>query len=237
MNFDFMFLEELCVASTPVLMKSLQKQLLACYKKVIYTPECVVAFGEIPIALVAHVDTVVPFAPSELFYDRFKRTCLALGQGAGFDDRAGIYAIWKIVEACGKCRPTIILTTGEEDYGVGAHKLASKVDIGNIKYLIELDRAGVQDCVFYYCENEDFKKYVESFGFKEEKGSYTDISFLMHKWKICGVNLSVGYFCEHTDWENLNVDALHLTINKVLRMLREENIPDFEYKGDGSKWL
>lgn len=236
MNFNFMFLEELCKASTPVLKSNLQKQLLRCYDSVICDPNYIVAIGDIPIALVAHMDTIFSSPPPELFYDRFKRTCLALGEGAGFDDRAGIYAIWKIVEACGKHKPTIILTLGEEQGGLGARELAKSETIKDIKYLIELDRAGARDCVFYYCENEDFKRYVESFGFKEAKGSYTDISFLMHKWKICGVNLSIGYFCEHCAYENLNVDALHWTIQKVLKMLHEEDIPDFEFKGDGSQW-
>lgn len=230
MKFDFMFLEQLCTAPTEILMEALTYHLQSCYSEVRSTPDYVIAFGEIPVALVAHADTVWPNPPQEIYYDVFKRTCLALGQGAGFDDRAGIYAIWKITEALGQRKPTIIITTGEEKCGIGAQKLAQDMGPKGIKYFIELDRAGRDDCVFYYCNNVDFQKYVESFGFHTEEGSYTDISFLMDKWKICGVNLSIGYYNEHSDYEFLYVDYLGNTIDKVLKMLREEEIPDFMFK-------
>lgn len=240
MKFDFMFLEQLCAAPTELLMEALTKQLQSCYTEVRSTSDYVIAFGEIPIALVAHADTVWLNPPQEIYYDVFKRTCLTLGQGAGFDDRAGIYAIWKIVEALQGPNPTIIITTGEEKCGIGAQKLAQDMGPKGIKYFIELDRAGKDDCVFYYCDNNDFRAYIESFGFHTKEGSYTDISFLMDKWKVCGVNLSIGYYNEHSDYEFLYVDYLSNTIDKVLKMLREEEIPNFVFKKreenkDGSK--
>lgn len=232
MEFDFLLLEQLCKLETKSLMGVMHGFLSVYYDKILSTPDYVVATGDIPIALVVHADTVWEnFIPDKIFYDRTRKVCLASGQGAGFDDRAGIYAIWKIVDACyGKSKPTIIITTGEEDYGVGAKALAKKPAMRDIKYMIELDRQGKNDCVFYQCANRDFIKYIEGFGFKEARGSYSDITFLMTPWKICGVNLSIGYYNEHSDFEILRVDELKDTIDKVLIMINNKSIPNFEYK-------
>ena len=36
----------------------------------------------------------------------------------------------------------------------------------DLKYIIELDRRGSDDCVFYQCDNHEFDAYVEKFGFQ-----------------------------------------------------------------------
>ena len=58
----------------------------------------------------------------------------------------------------------------------GAIKATKKLSIPDIKYIIEFDRRGENDCVFQDCGNETFMNYVESFGFKTARGSYSDIS-------------------------------------------------------------
>lgn len=96
--------------------------------------------------------------------------------------------------------------------------------------MIQLDRRGNNDCVFYDCYCPSFIEYIESFGFLEKKGSYSDISFLMPAWQVCGVNLSVGYEDEHSYTEHLDVNALFRTIKLVTKMLTQEKIPHFPYK-------
>lgn len=203
------------------------------YSEVISTKDYIIAIGEIPIALVAHMDTVfddpkVGYLQKDLIYDT-KKQILYSPQGAGFDDKAGLYAIIQIVKK--GYRPTILLTTKEERGGYGALALAEfkLLDKTPINYLIELDRRGKDDCVFYDCDNREFVKYIESFGFKEKKGTFSDISYLMPTWKICGVNLSVGYENEHTHSEILYVNDLHNTINKVISILQSKSFPSFEY--------
>ena len=133
-------------------------------------------------------------------------------------------------------RPSIILTTDEERGGLGAKALSKReCPIPQLKYMIELDRQGSCDCVFYDCMNPDFIQYIEKFGFIERVGSFSDISFLMPAWKTCGTNLSVGYKNEHTISEILNVNALYRTINTVKEMLQEKEIPHFEYREIGDK--
>jgi hypothetical protein len=75
--------------------------------------------------------------------------------------------------------------------------------------------------------NQKFKDYVCGFGFQEQTGIYSDISFLCPAWDIAGVNLSVGYFYEHTEKECLNLEYLEETISKVEKMLKEEKTADY----------
>jgi hypothetical protein len=187
----------------------------------------VYAAGDIPILLVAHVDTVFETPPDELFYDKRKQVIFT-PFGAGFDDRAGVFAILKILHKGYK--PHILFTNGEELGGIGVKAFLENYPKNeHINYVIQLDRSGYCDCVFYQCDNPDFTKYISSFGFVEDSGSFTDISFICPMWKIAGVNLSVGYLNEHSASEILYVRPLFATIEKVCHLLDEVTIPRFEY--------
>ena len=189
----------------------------------------------------AHVDTVFPEPPEDIYYDREKGVMWS-PQGLGADDRAGVFAILKIIQS--GLRPTIIFTTDEEVGGLGAAQLVKdfpECPIPGLKYLIQLDRRGTNDCVFYDCYNEDFITYVESFGFIEAFGTFSDIAELCPAWDVVGVNLSIGYENEHTRYETLHLKPWMATIEKVKRMLKEKDIPDFEYieysySYNGTKW-
>lgn len=214
---EYGLLERIVSLSQEELRKTLAQYLKGKYKNVIVEKEYIVAIGDIPVALVAHMDTVFYNQPSEIYYDQ-RKAIMWSPDGLGADDRAGIFAILQIVMD-GYC-PSIILTTDEERGGLGAQKLAKKAcPIEFLRYMIQLDRKGSNDCVFYECANGDFIKYVETFGFAEATGSFSDISFLMPAWKICGVNLSIGYRDEHSVSETLNIHWMFKTIEKVKKML------------------
>jgi len=197
-------------------------------KNIVVHNKFILAYGDIPIALCAHMDTVFPSPPKEIFYDR-EQNVIWSPQGAGHDDRAGIFMIIKILES--GLRPHIILTTDEEIGCVGAEELVKFKNPfeKNLKYIIQLDRRGYDDCVFYWGDNQKFIKYVEDFGFIERKGSFTDIVVICPEWKICGVNLSVGYRDEHTTSEVLFVSAWFNTLNKVKKMLNNPPKKAFVY--------
>lgn len=198
------------------------------YKQVITDEKnYLVAVGDINIALVAHLDTVFDYPTREVYYDMRKGVCWS-PDGLGADDRAGVLAILNIIQR--GLRPSIIFTMDEERGGLGAQALGKlKCPIPNLKYMIELDRQGSTDMVFYDCYCPEFIDYVERFGFFEKKGSYSDISFLMEPWQVCGVNLSIGYSNEHSYMETLDVNAMFATINKVEMMLTSKNIPTFKF--------
>lgn len=233
---DFKILENICSMKEKELYRFVKTFLMSLlFNSFNEGKNYFIAWGSLDVALVAHLDTVFDFPPHELFYDRDKDTILTLGQGAGFDDRAGVYAILKILTEWKDVLPTIIFTLGEEDYGIGAREVAAsdnlRKEAKRLKYMIELDRQGKDDCVFYQCISKDFQNYVSSFGFKKQPGSYSDIYFLMDEWQTCGVNLSIGYYDEHTDYEYLRPSQMEVTIIRVLKMLKDvKNVNKFRYK-------
>ena len=221
--------EQIVKMNEASLLKTMNTYLKRFYNKVTYTKDYVYAIGDIPITLVAHVDTVFKERPEDVFYDRVKNV-LWSPQGLGADDRAGVFAIINIVKS--GLRPHIIFTTGEEIGGLGARVLTyiEPKPFAEMKYIIQLDRRGKDDCIFYECDNIKFIEYIESFGFHEEYGSFSDISELCPTWKIAGVNLSIGYENEHSFIEILYIDYFLSTVEKVKKMLKDvNNINSFEY--------
>lgn len=222
-------LEKICSLSQDSLLQAMDKYLKKYYKTVHTTKEFIYAVGDIPVALTAHMDTVFPKQPANLFYDRKKNVMWAVG-GAGFDDKAGVFSILQIIKS--GYRPTILLTTDEEIGAIGASALveAFPEPASELKYIIELDRRGANDCVFYDCANKKFEEYVESFGFVTSFGSFSDISVICPSWGVAGVNLSCGYECEHSQSEHLYVGHMLDTIKKVKLMLDgAESAEHFEY--------
>lgn len=212
---------------------TLNTMLSSMYPKdhIVATQNYTYAIGDIPICLVAHMDTVFTYPPKNIFYDREKNVVWS-PEGLGADDRAGVFAILKIL-AYGY-RPHVIFTTDEEIGCIGAEILARNVcPFTDCRFLIQLDRAHKKDCVFYYCENYEFQNFIEKYGFDLEIGSFSDISELCPRWGIAGVNLSIGYVNEHSPLEMLYVSHMFRTIKRVIKILQDTKndlVPFFEYK-------
>ena len=189
------------------------------YKNITSTNMYITAEGDLPVCLLAHMDTVFT-KPAETFYFDRDQNVLWSPDGLGTDDRAGIYIIIMLLEA--GYRPSLIFTDMEERGGIGASALIEKYPeciFPDCRALIQLDRQGVNDCVFYDCDNDKFVELIESYGFKEEWGTFTDISIIAPVWEIAAVNLSVGYYHEHTSSELFNIAECHKTIDRVSKML------------------
>ncbi|MDZ7379123.1 MAG: M28 family peptidase [candidate division KSB1 bacterium] len=189
----------------------------------------VYAAGEVPVLLVAHVDTVHRTAPTELYYDQ-QAHVLWSPQGLGADDRAGVWAILEVLRT-GR-RPHVLFTDGEEEGGWGAANAARALR-PNVHCVVELDRRGADDAVYYGCGNADIRRWVAAFGFAEARGTFTDISVLCPAWDVAGVNLSVGYYREHTHTEYLRVNETLQTIDRVCRMLDAAPAVRWPYEGTG----
>lgn len=193
-------------------LKAMGYELTANGKMFTYYP------GKIPIMLVAHVDTVHQGPPADLVY--CDKTQIAWSPtGLGADDRAGVWAIMEILRR--GFRPHVLFTDGEERGLIGAGEAAKAFTPDNVHCLIELDRKGKKDCVFYSNDNRKFVGWVSNFGFKEDTGSCSDISDLMPAWDLSGVNLSIGYYRQHSNEEHLRVNEALATIDKVIRMLKK----------------
>lgn len=186
--------------------------------------------GDIPVCLTAHMDMVHKNPPTTFLHDQ-EQHLLWSPTGIGGDDRCGIYAIVEILKA--GYRPSIIFTYDEEIGQIGAGVAAQY--LGNLKdqfnFMIEIDRRGYQDSVYYDCDNADFEEYINRFGFTTNWGSYSDICTLAPTFGCAAVNLSSGYFNEHTVSEIIDYEALWQTIEKVKLILDDVQISNkkFEY--------
>ena len=89
---DYKIFERLVSFSQKEMHTAMSKFLKKYYKDVIITEDYIVAIGDIPIALVSHMDTVYDTPVSTLYYDQ-KKKVLWSPDGLGADDRAGIFAI------------------------------------------------------------------------------------------------------------------------------------------------
>lgn len=181
--------------------------------------------GNSSVCLVAHLDTVFKTPPKSIYRSRFNKNIISSPQGLGADDRAGVYAIIALVDM--GLRPSIIFTTGEESGGTGALELVTDMEKCPLRTscLIELDREGKDDSVYYRCGNADFEEFINGFGFKTAEGIFSDISILAPAWNIAAVNLSIGYKKQHSYKEYLNLTHLDLTIEKVSDIIKSE--PEF----------
>jgi hypothetical protein len=229
---DTKLLEKLFQLTQPSLLRAMDRYLKSKYDTVYTTDKFIIAVGDIPVGLVAHLDTVFIEPPKEIYYDRIKNVMWS-PDGLGADDRAGVFSIINIIK--NDLRPTIIFTTDEESGCIGSDALVKyiekeKIDF-DLKYLIQLDRRGSNDCVFYDCDVPEFEDYVESFGFVTNFGSFSDISVLCPEMKVAGVNLSIGYYNEHSTSETLHIGQMLETIKRVKLMLNDaKNAEYYVYK-------
>lgn len=192
------------------------------------------AEGNIPVILLAHMDTVFSDENKNI---SIKKDIITSTNGLGADDRAGVYGVLHIIRE--GFRPHVLFLEDEEIGGVGALKFTLSDIQVDAKYMIELDRQGEDDCVFYDCDNREFIDYVEQFGFRENYGSFSDISEIAPSLGVCAVNLSVGYYHQHTKNELLVLNELQATLDKVMNMLSEVPEEQFiyvEYKVDYNKY-
>ena len=229
--------EQVCTLSQKGVLSLMRQFIIRKYGKdnMIATGSYIIAKGSIPVALVAHADTVFTKPPGEFFYDKEKNVMWS-PDGLGADDRAGIYSIMKIVSS--GLRPHVIITTDEESGCLGAMKLVQKMQkhpFDDLKFLIELDRRGDNDSVYYECANDEFEQFINPFGFETAYGTLSDISALAPMWGIAAVNFSIGYRDEHSHEERLYVNSMFATIEKVkdiLEYVRDNDVPQYEYIED-----
>lgn len=184
------------------------------------------AKGDVPVLLVAHMDTV------------HKQQCKVINnangrisspQGIGGDDRCGVFIIMNLVK---ELHCSVLLCEDEEKGCIGAHKFANTDFIKNlhVNYMIEFDRRGNNDAVFYHCGNEEFIDFVEdATNFKLAHGSVSDISVLMEPANLSAVNLSCGYYNAHYPTEYVMYDEMMDTIDAAKVLIKEKCDKPFAY--------
>ena len=193
--------------------------------------------GEAPVMLVAHLDTVHKMPVMQIRRTQ-KGNVLTSPQGIGGDDRCGVYAL---VAAHGRSpvKPWLLFTCDEEKGGIGAKEFCGEHGKGNLpgkldhlKAIIEVDRKGKNDAVYYNCGNKEFEAYIAGKGFKTGFGSFSDISYVAPELGVAAVNLSSGYYDPHTKNESINLRHLNATVDKVVEIVGDSvkaDFPKYEY--------
>lgn len=202
------------------------------YQEIVSEDGFLYAKGTEPVLLTAHLDTVHK-KRIKTFYEAIDsegvRTVYS-PEGIGGDDRCGVFMILQLIKEH-KC--SVLFCEDEEVGGVGSDKFIKTKfleDLKELNYMIELDRKGKKDAVFYFCDNDEFLEFVtENTGYKEDWGSFSDISVLAPVAGIAAVNLSCGYYNAHTTSEYVVLEHMFDTIIAVKRMLNAEGQKQFEY--------
>ena len=213
----------------------LMKELMGYYPVVINEDGFLYAKGTEPCLLTAHMDTVHEAPVRQIKCQQKKnKTILSSPQGIGGDDRCGIFMILYILQNT-DYRPSILFCEDEEIGGVGSGKFCKTEhikDLKELKYFLELDRANDKDLVFYDCGNEDFKKFAEQItGYKEAWGSFSDISHLSPATDVASLNISCGYYKQHTLEEYVVYEEMLESIYKVIDLVEaSKDCEKFDYQ-------
>lgn len=153
--------------------------------------------------LVAHIDTV---------FDTIKEQYTI---PIGYDDRAGVYGCIQMYMKHG-C--SVLLTDYEESGGKGAHEACDVFYqyLKNYAFFVELDRRNYLEAVYYNNEPEEFRNIFTTLGFREAWGTYSDVSTIGFYLNVPCVNLSVGFYKEHTQQEYFQQKALDETMKRLV---------------------
>lgn len=215
-------LEKICRKSQEHLKKYCLGRLKSIgYKNIIDADGFLYAEGELPVMLIAHMDTVHKEDVQIVYYNDGR---LYSPQGIGGDDRCGIYIIFEILKTH---RCSVLFTEDEEIGCVGADKFvrATNAKDFNVNYLIEFDRKGNNDAVFYEGDNKDFEKFIlknddESNGYFEKQwGSFTDICEIAPHLGVSAVNFSSAYYSPHTTSEYIKLAELDTIIEEAKKII------------------
>lgn len=218
-------LERILRMSQKLLKHSLSEELLHLgYSKVQASKGFVYAAGEIPVLLVAHLDTVHKQQVKTICYSPDGKIIMS-PEGIGGDDRAGVYMILQIIKNY-PCH--VLFCEDEETGGHGAREFANSKICPQVNYIVEMDRRGSNDAVFYNCANPEFVDFVCGFGFQEAYGSFSDISVIAPRLGIAAVNISAGYYNEHQRYESIDLNALEHNVDRISQMVQTSS-KSFEY--------
>jgi hypothetical protein len=232
--------EDICKMTQPELKKYMKGYLASRKYNVVDEDGFLYAKGEVPVLLVAHMDTVHVKQCEKIYKVNGRMTS---PQGIGGDDRCGVFIIMNLVKEL-KC--SVLLCEDEEKGGVGARKFTKAkhvitndkeqaeevryIDHLDVNYMVEFDRKGNNDAVFYSCANEEFIDFVEdATNFKFSTGSFSDISVLMPEAKLSAVNLSCGYHNPHCVTEYVIYDEMMDTVEAAKTLIKEKCDKPFEY--------
>ena len=198
--------------------------------------------GRHPVLLVAHLDTVHRQTPKMFCIDTTESPDgdLWCEEGIGGDDRCGVFIIMELINEL-DCH--VLFTEDEEIGGRGAIQFSNSGIEPDVQFIVEFDRQGNSDAVYYGCDNPEFINFVERYGFQRNEGTFSDISYIAPALGIAAVNLSSGYYHAHSRQEFIRIADVDSIIERAARLLSkvdtkyeyvERTYPEWQWEND---WL
>lgn len=163
---------------------------------------------------------------------------LSLSKGSpcsclGGDDRCGVYIALKLIA---KGLPYAFGFFKDEEVGcIGSKALSSIIETFDITCFIGVDRKGFNELALYGHDNKELIDIFKGFGYEVEYGSITDASKLASlslKGLAC-LNLSIGYWNEHTTAEFIITTATERTLEYLSDYQLAQRLGDKPYLDEG----
>jgi hypothetical protein len=204
---------------------------------------------------IAHVDTV----HKETGANKIRKTAThwyADGAPLGADDGAGVAMLMHLIHA--NVKGYYIFSQGEECGGIGAKHIATHHTdlLKQFDRAIAFDRRGIDSVISHqgmgrcasdvFCQAlaNDLNAFDNTLMYSpDDTGVYTDTAEFTDIIPEC-TNISVGYYSEHGDQENLDIVHFEALSNAVLKMMwdmlptdRDPTVPEYKtYKYDTAWW-
>jgi hypothetical protein len=204
---------------------------------------------------IAHVDTVHKGVGA----NKIRKTAThwyADGAPLGADDGAGVAMLMHLIHA--DVKGYYIFSQGEECGGIGAKHIATHHTdlLAQFDRAIAFDRRGIDSVISHqgmgrcasdvFCQAlaNDLNAFDETLMYSpDDTGVYTDTAEFTDIIPEC-TNISVGYYSEHGDQENLDIVHFEALSNAVLKVMwdslptdRDPTVPEYKtYKYDTAWW-
>ena len=215
---------------------------------IIVTPKAV---NKYPL-ICSHLDTIndskkikLQNSDIEISGEIIRLSQSSLAKCLGGDDRCGVYTALQLINLG---FPYGFAFFCDEEIGcIGSSILTKDINENeSITAFIGLDRRGLDNVAVYGYDNSDLINLFKNEGYIEVDGSITDVSVLSKQSSknLACVNLSVGYYNEHTKMEFINIFAIQRAIKTLIKLsfdLSKDNytysVPDYSYLIDYRKMM
>ena len=196
------------------------------------------------ICIVAHLDSVHNIlVPREIrmrngiIYSVLAGTNVKCGLNA--DDCNGILVALQLLEKVPNLK--VCFTTEEEIGGTGASETKYNQEFfKDVNCFIQADRRGSSDLIYFtngvIAASSDFiadiADTMDKYRYNLAEGTFTDIGIMSQAIGISGVNVSCGYYNEHTREEKCILSELENCLNFIYEIVM--TLPDKKYVLDNS---
>lgn len=181
--------------------------------------------------VVAHADCVIPHANKAVKFKKNKIIGInpVTGKqiGLGMDDTLGICCAIQMLRELPNLK--VCFTTEEEIGFIGAEEASENIEFFcDVSYFIQADRRGGSDLITFtngiYTASNDWLNNVTNlmvqYKYTEEFGIGTDIGVFAKKLQLSAVNVSCGYYREHTNSEYAIMPEFENCLNFIEAILK-----------------